>query len=304
MSQLENISAGAVPALVRVPLLLNEKAGALHSTAGPEQLIQLATASGVDLQVLTTSSPADFRQKVRGLIERGEERIAAAGGDGTIHLAVQELAYSKTALGIIPQGTANNFATALHLPQELPAALRVLAEGAIKNVDLGKVNGEYFTESAGVGLFADALSVYGRSNKNLFRALQAIFKIVLSLKASRVRLTIDGEQVEERSVMCIAANSYRMAYAMPIAPGAKVTDSLLDVIVFGDLKRSELIPYFRAVRAQLHTTLPKVKTMQGSVIKIESYRKMGVHCDDKVITRTPATIEVQPGALKVLVERL
>lgn len=304
MSQLENFSAEARAAVVRVPLLLNEKAGALHSTAGPEQLIELARSSGVDLEVITTSSPADFRQKVRTLVERGEARIAVAGGDGTIHLAVQDVAHTETALGIIPQGTANNFASALHLPYELPAALRVLAEGNIKQVDLGKVNGEYFTESAGVGLFADALALYGRSNKNVFRALQAIIKIVLSLKASRVRLTIDGEQVEERSVMCIAANSYRMAYAVPIAPGAKVTDSLLDVVVFGDLRRSELIPYFRAVQAQLHTTLPKVKVMQGAVIKIESYRRMGVHCDDKIITRTPATIEVQPGALKVLVERL
>lgn len=304
MSQLEKPSSGATPSLIRVPLLLNEKAGALHSTAGPEQLTELAKASGVDLRVITTASVSDFSQKVKTLLEQGEERIAIAGGDGTVHLAAQVLAYSKTALGIIPQGTANNFATALHLPLELPAALMVLGEGIIKEVDLGKVGGEYFTETAGVGLFADALAIYGRSNKNLLRALQAIFKIILSLKASRVRLTIDGEQVEERSVMCIVANSYRMAYALPIAPGAKVTDSLLDVVVFGDLRRSELIPYFRAVRAQLHTTLPKVKTIQGAVIKVEGYRKMGVHCDDKIITRTPATIEVQAGALKVLVERL
>ncbi len=58
-----------------------------------------------------------MRPQVRQLVREGVEKVAVAGGDGTVSLAVQELAYSNKALGILPQGTFNNFATALRLPQ-------------------------------------------------------------------------------------------------------------------------------------------------------------------------------------------
>lgn len=288
----------------RVPLFINNKAGKLHPTAGPAELQKMADDLGVPTQVIGTASVEEFRRRMRECRDAGAPRVAVAGGDGTIHLAVQDLAHSDTALGIIPQGTANNFATALRLPQDLASALRVLVEGQVKSVDLGLVKGEYFTESSGVGLFADALAMYGKTNKNFFRAIWAMLNLVFSMHARRVKLTVDGEIIQERAVMCTVANSFRMAQALPVAPGAKLTDHDLDVVILGDLTRSELIPYFRAMRAQLHPILPKVRTLKGKRIEIESRRPMPVHCDDKIIGTTPVTVEVQPGALKVLVERL
>ena len=119
-----------------------------------------------------------------------------------------------------------------------------------------------------------------------------------------MRLIIDGETHIERAVMCEVANTYRMAYAVPVAPGAKITDGELDVVVVGDLKRGEMIPYYKAFRAQVHTDLPKVSTTRVKEIRIESRHKLNVHCDDKVVGTTPVTISAQPGALKVLVDRL
>src|SRR5690349_9625514 len=118
---------------------------------------RMAREIGLDVEVVAVESPHEMRWRIRQLVASGAERVGVAGGDGTVSLAVQELAHGDTALGIIPQGTANNFATALRLPQDLPSALRVLNEGNILAVGLGKVAGRYFTESAGVGLFADAL---------------------------------------------------------------------------------------------------------------------------------------------------
>jgi YegS/Rv2252/BmrU family lipid kinase len=284
---------------------MNQNAGIQHPRAGPEEMERAAREAGLHARVEVSPSPEALRARIRQLIDEGCERIGVAGGDGTVHHAVQELACTKTALGIIAQGTANNFATALRLPLDLPTALQVLKDGEPRSVDLGRARGEYFTEAAGVGLFADALAIYGAgTNKSFFKGLYAMLRVVLSLRARRLRLTVDGERRAERAVLCMAANTYRMGAAMPVAPGAKLTDGELDVVMIGDLTRAEAIPYYRAFRAQLHLSLPKVSTFRAREITISSRRKMNVHCDDRLIGGTPVTITTEPGALRVLVDRL
>jgi diacylglycerol kinase family enzyme len=72
----------------------------------------------------------------------------------------------------------------------------------------------------------------------------------------------------------------------------------------GDLSPRELIAYYRAFRAQLHATLPKVHLFKAREVHIETRHTLNVHCDDKVIGTTPVTIIAAPRALKVLVDRL
>jgi diacylglycerol kinase (ATP) len=286
-------------------ILFNAHAGALHAKAGPEHLKRMAEEIGLDAEVIGTESKEEMVEVIRQAVREGVKKVAVSGGDGTVHLAVQELAKTETTLGIIPQGTANNFATALRLPLDLPSALRVLQDGEVRKVDLGKVENVYFTEAAGVGLFADALALYGvGTNKSLLRGVYAMLRVFFSASPRRLKLTIDGDQVIERAVMCAVANSYRMGAAVPVAPGAKVTDGELDVVIVGDLTRSELIPYYRAFRAQIHMNLPKVSTHRARTVTIETRRPANVHCDDTVVGTTPVTITAQPGALKVLVDRL
>lgn len=284
---------------------MNERAGRFKFTPSVDDMKSMLQHLGLDIEVVGTKSESHMIHTLKDLAAKGAPRVAVAGGDGTVTTAVQVLAGSDTALGIIPQGTANNFATALRLPQDLPSALRILQEGEVMPVDLGKVCGRFFTESAGVGLFANALSLYGRdSNKNLIRSLITVFKLILNLRAQRLILTIDGRKFEEPAVFCVAANSFRMGHSLAIAPSAKITDGLLDIVILGDVRRNELWSYYRAVRQQMHITLPKVTTMQASEIRIETRRASPVHSDDRVPCVTPVTITSEPKALKVVVEQL
>ena len=245
-------------------ILLNTRAGALKARPSLAQIQQMAQEIGLDTDVVAVPSAEEMRPLVGQLVRAGVEKIAVAGGDGTVSLAVQELAHSDTALGILPQGTFNNFATALRLPLNLPAALRVVRDGHVHAVSLGKVGDRYFTEAAGVGLFADALALYGEGGgKNFLRGLATLLRLALSVRARLLRLTLDGEFHEERAVLCTVANTYRMGYAVAIAPEAKLTDDVLDVVLVGDLTPRELLAYFRAFRAQLHPSLPKVTTLRA-----------------------------------------
>ncbi|WP_025227359.1 diacylglycerol/lipid kinase family protein [Fimbriimonas ginsengisoli] len=284
---------------------MNDRAGRFKSTVSTDEMSKLLKHLDLNIAVVGTKSEAHMIAVLKELVAKRADRVALAGGDGTIHTAIQVLAGTQTSMGIVPQGTQNNFATALRLPQDLPSALRTLIEGEPLPVDLGYGCGMYFAESAGVGLFANALALYGAdANKNLIRGMYAIFKIVTNLRASRIRLTVDGELINEPAVFCAAMNTYRFAQSLPIAPSAKVTDGLLDVVVLGDLHRNELIGYYRAIRKQLHVMLPKTRIIQAKSVKIESRRPLPVHVDDKIRGATPVTLECRPGILKVIVERL
>jgi len=287
-----------------LPILVNQTAGALSKGSPADDLPAAAEASGVSIEIIVCDGPGAMRQAVVQLRDQGIGTMAVAGGDGTVALVAQELAHSNVDLGIIPAGTANNFATALGLPRDWSEALRVVRDGSTERVDLGKVGERYFTESAGVGLFADSLEYYGRrTGKHLGKLLYAAGKLLVSARARRMKLTIDGEQVVERAVMCEVANTYRMGLGAPVAPDANPADGWLDVVVIGDLSRWELLQYYRAVMAERHLELPKVKATRARRVTIEALHPMNVHCDDRIIGTTPAEFSVARAALRVRVAR-
>lgn len=295
---------------MKIPILLNANAGVFSSSLSVEQMLTATQDAGLDAEPIATRSKAEMVKRLQYFVEQKYERVAVAGGDGTIALATQVLARTDTALGIIPQGTFNNFATALRLPTDLPSALRVIATGEARDIDLGcvkvaKYRARYFTEAAGVGLFADGLALYGKgSNKNFFRGLKAFTRVLLSLRARQLSLVLDGEEFTHRALMCTCANTFRMAQAVPIAPGAKLTDDTLDVVIVGDLSPGEILPYYRAFRSQTQASLPKVEHLRAKEIKITARRRINVHCDDAFVGLTPASISSAAGALKVLREDL
>lgn len=284
------------------PILVNAQAGLNKETATPDQMRELVSELGVNAEVVETTSVEQMCATIGELLKEGAERIAVAGGDGTIHHAVQCLACSDTALVILPQGTRNNFAHALNLPLQLRDSLPLIEEGIAWDVDLGKIDKTFFTEAAGVGLFADALQAYGNSNKNFWRGIYAIYKIFFSLRSKRIRLTLDGVVISERAVMCTVANGYRIGAGVPIAPEASVTDGLLDVVILGDLTRFELLPYYLALKKQQHLALPKVVQMQAREVRIEAGLPLPVHADDQVLSTTPVLITTEPKSLKVVVK--
>lgn len=293
---------------MREPILIlaNRYAGTLARIGRGAALAQYARAAGLEPEIVATVNASHLQQVLRERVVNRTRRVGIAGGDGTLHAAVQVLANSDVTLGILPLGTANNFATALRLPIDLPSAFQVIAQGEERTVSLGVAEDEFFTEAAGVGLFADALALYGGTGrtKSILRTLMTISRIWLGHRPYELELTLDGERRIEEAVMVTVANSFRLGHAIPIAPTARLTDAELDVVILGALTRSELVTYFRAMRAQSHSQLPKVHFLRAREVTIRSRHPLVVHVDDRVRRRTPITCRVAPDALRVFVDRL
>jgi diacylglycerol kinase (ATP) len=284
------------------PILLNTQAGRPQPRARLEQLEHLLAEFGQKAEFFPTYSDIEMRDKLRDLARKNTPRVAVVGGDGTLAQAVQELAYTSTALAVLPLGTFNNFAASLNIPRDLHAALRLLWEGKVLDVDLGKVDAYYFTEAAGAGLSADFIVRNGLDGrKNFFRTLYSAASVFFENKHCSMRLLLDGKLYEQPLSLCLVANSYRMGMSIPIASGAVMNDGTLNVVMVEPLERSEWWQYGKATWSQMLQTMPKVKVINAQEIKFLSPTNMKIHCDDRFLLRTPVTVLAQAKALKVLV---
>ena len=89
---------------------------------------------------------------MREEIAKGRKFIILGGGDGTISSVVDHFAYTRVVFGVLPLGTANSFARTLGIPLDLAGAIDVLVNGKVANIDLGKINEDYFANGSAIGM--------------------------------------------------------------------------------------------------------------------------------------------------------
>jgi diacylglycerol kinase (ATP) len=285
-------------------ILHNPKSGISGTELTSEGLQRMVDDAGLHAEVVAVRSDM-FEDAIKRCIRDGAERVLIAGGDGTVARAARVLAHTKVALGVLPTGGANNFAAAVGLPTtDLRDAIEVLKSGVIRAVSLGKTGEGYvFTETAGVGLFADGLALYGGARQEKLKAIWVWLRLLTEFKAAPLRLTLDGKRVAHRAILCTVANTYRMADFMPVAPDASLGDAVFDVVVIEDVPTWELPRYFTAVRRGQHIGMPGVRVHRAREIVIETLEGEArhVYADDQIVGTTPATMTLMPGALRMVV---
>ena len=125
---------------MNVTLLVNPAARGGAHTGSATRAAERLRAHGVRTTILSGGSAAESSELLRTAIGLGTDAVAVAGGDGTVHLAIQELAGSGIPLGIIPAGTGNDLATALGLRELHPeAAADAISAGRTRRIDLARV---------------------------------------------------------------------------------------------------------------------------------------------------------------------
>ena len=136
----------------RIAIVLNSRAGALLDGLGARDAFSDAlTEAGLQAEFIPDDEPLPAR--MARAAQSGADAVVVAGGDGTIACAAQELAGGTVPLGIIPFGTMNLLAKDLHLPiADIAAALRIVAQGHTKTIDVGDVNGHLFLCASMLGL--------------------------------------------------------------------------------------------------------------------------------------------------------
>ena len=248
-----------------------------------------------------------MKSRLQTVAAEGFDTVVAAGGDGTVRPIAQLLVETPIQFGILPVGTANNFAHSLGIPLNLEGGLQVLRDGRAQKVDVGRIGTENFTEAAGVGLFANLIAAFGPSGPSSAQWL-SVLRIAGPMfwnpPGYYLRLVLDGVPFEEGVTMVSVCNSNFLGKRWPIAPDALLSDGLFDVIIIGALSGWELIGFLTAVVQGRDLTFPKVTLIRAKTVEIrrfrEGRRQLPVHVDDHIGAHMPVRMEVVPGGLTVI----
>lgn len=238
--------------------------------------------------------------------------VIIGGGDGTISEVVDLLAGTDRVLGLLPLGTSNNFARTLGIPLDLRAAVEVIANGKLADVDLGLVApagggadelGDYFANVASIGVSARiATSVPGWSKRFFGRLAYVItaVKVIASQPSFDVTLTIDGVSDHLRAQQVVIANG-RFHAGRPIAESASADDRRLTVQTITAPRRTHLAIVLLSYLAGRGDRSPHTLLTTASHATIDCAPAQAIEIDGELKATTPVRISVAAEALNVLV---
>ncbi len=287
-----------------VRLVVNPNSG--HGR-GAQLISAIGPASGVE--VVPTRTVEDLVAQVQAGVLRGDRRILVAGGDGTVHQAIQHLAGTSTALGIVSCGSGNDLARSLGLPLEgVPAMERALS-GTPRRIDLGRIGDRRFVGAAGIGLnseVARCANTRVRWVRGRWIYPYAVIRALLGFHAAPTTLeSIDGnERYEGAPMLVLLANTPYLGGGMLAAPDAEVDDGRLDAIVLERMSRLGLLLIaLPKVYSGRHMGLRKVRSFRVADAILTTHRTMPIYADGEPIAESGPTgisIRTEPGALSVL----
>jgi diacylglycerol kinase family enzyme len=143
------------------------------------------------------TEPARLTDAVRAAISDGARRVLVAGGDGSIASAAAALAGSGVELAILPAGTLNHFARDHQLPESVPAALDLAAEGRAAPIDAAYVNEQIFINTSSVGAyvrFAKRREALERRLGYRLASLLASLQVFAASHHFRLELDVEGRR--------------------------------------------------------------------------------------------------------------
>jgi len=247
--------------------------------------------------------PEHLPEIMKEAISRQGSLVIVGGGDGTISSIVDQLAYQDVVLGILPLGTGNSFARTLGIPLTLEGAVDVIAGGKVADIDLGKIDDDYFANMAAIGFSADVAHSSPNALKKFLGPFAYFFVAIGQFFRHRsfscTFQTADEEQKIKTHQILIANGSF-MGKTF-LTPAINPDDRSLIVFTMDMLNRWQMLKLWIAFLLGKYTAFSEAKYFRTREIRIETDPPQYIDVDGEKTTQTPVTVSVAPEALKVLV---
>jgi diacylglycerol kinase (ATP) len=254
--------------------------------------------------------PVRLPETVREVLQEGSGYglLILGGGDGSVSSVVDFLAHHSVVLGLLPLGTANDFARTLGIPSDIEKACETIAGGTVVDVDLGLAGDNFYVNVASVGLSVGVTQALSPGLKRRIGALAyptAAIRAFLSHESFAARLTFpdgDHEPVEYERLLQVAVGNGRFyGGGMVVAPDSGIDDRSLDIYAIELGRHRDLIGAARYLKSGDFIRNESVGHYRTERVRLETEPEQPVNIDGEVVTRTPQDFSVVHNALKVLV---
>lgn len=300
----------AHPRQRRITLLVNPGAG--HGRARrrlPAVRDALAAAlPGHGVEVVETSSYADARRLARAATASAApgDALVTMGGDGMTSVGINACATTGVPLGVVPAGTGNDFCRGVGLPVRIDEAVRVIAAGHTRAVDVMRLDGA-LPDGADHQYVGSVLST-GFDEKVNWRANHlpftlgapsyawSVFAELREFRPLRYRIEVDGVRRELPAILIAVGNAGIFGGGIRIHPDADVTDGLLDVTIVHPVGRGTLLRLFPQLFTGRFTHHPAIETLRARRVVVDGDDLFGM-ADGEDLGRPPFTATAVQGAL-------
>ncbi len=285
----------------------------LHRKSANEPYVKEAVKTvrreGVKLRVLIPWNKSEKPKVVREALAQGAERIIAGGGDGTINAVATALVGDgrdkpKTTLGVLPLGTANDFARGCGLPaDDLTECLRIACTRKARPMDVGKANNRFFINVASAGFGAEITATTPiELKKRLGGTAYSLVGLakVFSLTPYTGRLLVPGEDPMSGEMLFMAVGNNRYAGGgFDVAPQARIDDGLLDLAVVRHPKSFNLSQLNRELEDPMNPKNEFLFYRQLPQFIIEADEKLHCNLDGEPILKKRLAFSILPQHLGV-----
>jgi diacylglycerol kinase family enzyme len=291
-----------------VIVIVNGGAGHGHDDQACEDLRAKFRAAGLDAELVLAKDGEEMIATARRALEGGAHMVAAGGGDGTINAVASVMVGSGVRFGVLPLGTLNHFAKDLGIPLDLDEAVRNLATGMPREVDVGEVNGRIFLNNSSLGLYPDIVRDREKQQRRLGRgkwpaALWATLAALRRYPFLSMRLTVKGETLARRTPFVFIGNNRYTMQGLAIGERDCLDDGLLSLYVAQRPTRLGLLRFaLDALRGKLGSERD-FDVLEAASFEIDTHRhRVHVATDGEVtVMNPPLRYRVRPGALTVMV---
>lgn len=288
---------------MRALVLVNP--GARLGAARADTAMKQLWAMGVDVVRVRAEGLGQWPAVIDNYADR-IDCVVVGGGDGSLNFALDPIMRNRLTLGVLPLGTANDFARTLNYPGDLVEACGIVANGVDHPIDVGQVNDIRFLNAASIGLGARARRYRSDSAKRWLGTLgyaRNVYAAFRNTRPFRVRVTCDGVNRKLHCIQLAVGNGHYFGGGLAVAEDAAPDDGMLDLFSLDPQSMGALI---RLLPTLLHGPGPSIRggqVMQGKQIRIVTRRPRSINTDGEILTRTPAVFRVLPAALTVRVPK-
>ncbi len=303
-------------------IIVNPTSGRGYAETVIPKIDELLSAHGLDFEIVRTERPWHAAELAQEAAAEGVDVVVSASGDGTANEVLNGLmraraeGFDKTALGLLPIGTGNDFAYGMGIGEEMVRNCETLAKNERILMDVGIVRGGDYPEGRyfgnGVGIGFDAAVGFEAEKIHWARGLLAYLiaamrTVFLYYKAPTVEISYNDETFSQPSLMISIMNGQRMGGGFYMTPNASPSDGLLDLCIAseaGKLRIFELINYFlKGTQAGQ----PEIKVGQTNAIRVKALQgTLPAHCDGETLCKAGSQLEIEllPQALPFITPSL
>jgi len=288
-------------------VVLNARSGTGSGAERADELRRLFQDQGMQAEVVLAEGGDALFAAIDRARTQGTRFVVAGGGDGTQSAVASRLVDTDLVQGVLPLGTLNHFAKDLGMPLKLEDAVRALAEGEVRQVDVGEVNGRIFINNSSIGLYPEIVRERElqqlRLGKSKWRALASA-----SLHATEgnpgiaVHIAAEDEEHLRRTPFVFIGNNRYVMEGFDI--GARETLDAGELALYLGRRRGRLGLVLLALRALLRRLEQSedFEVLAGEAFDITTHgKRIRVATDGEVtMMDTPLHYRIRPRALRVL----